>query len=469
MVYPNRQKMTRYPKTGKGTKWTAKELDAITSVWVGDVLNDSESMIGIVNQTRSGKISIKFKFGYKLEKKKKWFYCGTFPHTSLAEIRDQRIYAKQQLKTGGDPKLAKRVDRGIKRSLEKLAHEEIKTDQLTFKDLFNEWITNGVNRENDNAGLKRSFTNHALEALGPIPLRDLTDTDLVKVYKKVIKEGKDRTAIALSNDIKQMLIWGEKRKPWRAHLTEMNPAYLVEIKKLVSADYSEERERVLDKDELKELFKKFRSLEKTYEIAKNKYKVERPVKKMTELSLWLDLSTLCRIGETLKSEWKNVDLNKKTWFIPKEITKGKRGEKKSLTIDLSNFTLAKLKELKKITGHTSWLFPNTKEDSHLDPKTVTKQVADRQIKFKDRSRKLKNRIGSNSLAIGDKDWRPHDMRRTGATMMQELGVNPAVIDKCQNHAVTGIKVTKIYQRYNYKKEMKEAWELLGKELEKILK
>jgi len=460
--------MTRYPKTGKGTKWTAKELDAITSSWAGDLLNDSESMVGEVVLTQSSSVSIKFKFGYKLDNKKKWFYCGTYPHMTLADIRNQRIYAKQQLKNGSDPKVAKQLDKSIKRAVEKKAHEEFKSEQLTFNDLFKEWVTNGVNRLDENLDLKRSFKNHALGLLGSIPLRDLTDSDLVRVYKKIIKDGKDRTAIKLSNDIKQMLLWGEKRKPWRAHLTEMNPAHLVEIKKLVSVNYSEERERVLDKDELKELYKKFRKLEKTYGLAKNKYKVERPVKKITEISLWLDLSTLCRIGETLKSEWKNVDFKKRTWFIPKEITKGHRGEKKSLTIDLSNFTLSKLKELHAITGHTKWLFPNTQENNHIDLKTVTKQVADRQIKFKDRSKKLANRIGSNSLAIGDEDWRPHDMRRSGATMMQELGINPAVIDKCQNHAVSGIKVTKIYQRYSYKKEMKEAWELLGSELEKIL-
>ena len=91
MVYPNRKKMTRYPKTGKGTKWTAKELDSIKAAWVGDMLNDSESMIGDVVQSQSGSISIKFKFGYKLDKKKKWFYCGTYPHTSLAEIRVQTL------------------------------------------------------------------------------------------------------------------------------------------------------------------------------------------------------------------------------------------------------------------------------------------------------------------------------------------------------------------------------------------
>ena len=340
---------------------------------------------------------------------------------------------------------------------------------LTFNDLFNEWILNGVNRADDNLGLKRSFKNHALKTLGNITLKDLSDTDLTKVYKKIIKDGKNRTAVALSNDIKQMLIWGEKRKPWRASLTDMNPAHLVEIKKLVSINYSEERERVLNKDEIRELFNKFRQLEYAYESAKNKHQVERPVKKETEISLWLDLSTLCRIGETLRSEWKDVSFDKRIWFLPKEITKGKRGEKKNLTIFLSDFALNQLKELYKLTGHTRWLFPNTKETDHIDLKTVTKQVADRQEKFKNRTKQLKNRLISNSLIVGKEDWKPHDMRRTGATLMQELGINPAVIDKCQNHVVSGHKVTKIYQRYDYKNEMKDAWDSLGKALEAITK
>jgi len=40
--------MTRYPKTGKGTKWTVRELKAITQDWRGDSLADSEGLTGEV-------------------------------------------------------------------------------------------------------------------------------------------------------------------------------------------------------------------------------------------------------------------------------------------------------------------------------------------------------------------------------------------------------------------------------------
>ena len=40
--------MTRYPKTGKGTKWTVRELKAVTQDWRGDSLADSEGLTGEV-------------------------------------------------------------------------------------------------------------------------------------------------------------------------------------------------------------------------------------------------------------------------------------------------------------------------------------------------------------------------------------------------------------------------------------
>jgi integrase len=40
---------------------------------------------------------------------------------------------------------------------------------------------------------------------------------------------------------------------------------------------------------------------------------------------------------------------------------------------------------------------------------------------------------ANALVLGDGKWTPHDLRRTAATLMQELGVLPVVIEKCLNH------------------------------------
>jgi integrase len=60
---------------------------------------------------------------------------------------------------------------------------------------------------------------------------------------------------------------------------------------------------------------------------------------------------------------------------------------------------------------------------------------------------------------GVHNWRIHDLRRTGATVMQELGIVPDVIELILAHAIPGVKG--IYQRYEYLPQRREALELLG--------
>jgi integrase len=89
------------------------------------------------------------------------------------------------------------------------------------------------------------------------------------------------------------------------------------------------------------------------------------------------------------------------------------------------------------------------------------------VNFKQRSRKLQGRVENNSLALGNEEWTPHDLRRTGSTMMQKLKINRDVINLCQNHVI-GSKVDRVYLLDEYVNEKREAWEKLGDRLEAIL-
>jgi integrase len=73
-------------------------------------------------------------------------------------------------------------------------------------------------------------------------------------------------------------------------------------------------------------------------------------------------------------------------------------------------------------------------------------------------------LNVNALELPDEKWTPHDLRRTGATMMGMLGVRPDVIEKCLNH-VEKNKVVRIYQRQKLETEQAEAWCLLGDRLD----
>jgi integrase len=78
-----------------------------------------------------------------------------------------------------------------------------------------------------------------------------------------------------------------------------------------------------------------------------------------------------------------------------------------------------------------------------------------QIQFKQRTRKLQGRSESNALVLGEQEWTPHDLRRTGATMMQKLKISREVINLCQNHVI-GSKVDRVYLQDDYADEKREA-------------
>ena len=64
-------------------------------------------------------------------------------------------------------------------------------------------------------------------------------------------------------------------------------------------------------------------------------------------------------------------------------------------------------------------------------------------------------------------WTPHDLRRTMATTMADLGVAPHVIEKCLNHTMGGVMA--IYNRAEYAAEKKAAWRLWAKYLLQLRK
>ena len=91
--------------------------------------------------------------------------------------------------------------------------------------------------------------------------------------------------------------------------------------------------------------------------------------------------------------------------------------------------------------------------------------------FKER-KPLKNRTNDNTLVLNigkSGEWTPHDMRRTGATMMQKAGVNPDVVDRCLNHVLPGgSKARPSYLQHDYAPEKRAAWDVLGMAIEAAL-
>lgn len=471
--------MTRYPRQGKGRRWTVKELEAVSPEWRGDKLGDGDGLFGTVRSSGDNGVSIHFTYAFKWERKVNWYYCGTWPISSLEAIRAERDRARVLLKDGIKPTDAKRAAKieaqaKVEATIAEAARQE--AENLPVQSMFDAWLQDGVKRADGNAELRRSFDKDVLPLIGAKAVRSVGESDVRAVLRAIIGRGTYRMASRIHADLVQLFTWAEARKPWRALMVEGNPTKLVELHKLLpnGCDPDAERDRVLSPDELRELRSKLSDMEAVYAAtpAGKKYGTERPLKKETQLALWICLGTLCRIGELLMSRWEQVDLATGEWTIPRENTK----TGVELKVYLSPFALRQFKALHALTGDTPFCFPARAaageiSAQHVCVKSVSKQIGDRQTRFKKRAGPLSHRRHDNSLVLSGGhagEWTPHDLRRTGATMMQQLGLSLDVIDRCQNHVLAGSRVRRAYLHHDYAVEKRDAWARLGERIDILL-
>lgn len=389
---------------------------------------------------------------------------GTDGHMSLAQAVTENARIQSLAREG--------IDFQVQRAEAHRAAAEAKAAEVaanaSFRTLFETWLADGVSRKDGNAELRRSFEKDVLPTIGDKPVRELGDTHFLDLLRNVGRErGRARTAERMLTETRQMFRWAIKRQPWRSLLCNGNPAELVELKQVVPQGYEPGvRNRTLSASEVRELRDIFASMAAAYEDAKNKRVAERPVQRETQLALWICLGTACRIGELLQARWEHVDLEKATWFVPRENTK----TQVDWEVYLSDFALEQFEALQVLTGETAWCFPARQQEGHVFVKTVSKQVGDRQTRFKNR-KPLAHRRNDDSLVLSDGkngEWTPHDLRRTASTMMQALRISPDVIDRCQNHVLPGSKVRRHYLHHDYAEEKREAWRLLGERIQAIL-
>ena len=412
---------------------------------------------------------------------KPWGQNSDEAHMSLADARAEAERLRALARQGIDYK--KKLEHERAADAKRITDEAIaaaqrvdleRSENLTLKDLFDAWITDGVRRKDGNAELQRQFNADVLPAIGAIAMRDITEHDLRGVLRAMVDRGVNRSAVMVRNSLTQMFAWGRKRQPWRKLLVEGDPMELIEIEKIVSPEYDMEdyRDRVLSAHELRELRDIIAKMHADFDDAPDQRATSRPLAPTTERAIWIMLSTLCRVSETCKARWANVNLDTGEWFIPKADVKDNLAD---LTVYLSDFALAQFKLLHERTGHTAWCFPSRLKDGPVEGKAISKQLGDRQSMFKkDKDggprKPMKNRKHDNTLVLAagkNGSWSAHDLRRTGATMMQAMGVQLDTIDRCQNHVIKGSKVRRSYLHHDYADEKRAAWLLLGARLEAI--
>lgn len=357
---------------------------------------------------------------------------------------------------------------------------------ITVTALFGQWqaaeLQPGLRADGRRTGRKDGgqsvrwlFERRVFPAIGHRPATDVRKSDLMAILDTARAEGRRRTANMLLAALKQMFRFALVRE-----MIERNPLDTVTRRDAGGPEVP--RERVLSTSELQRLVTALPG---------------SGLDGRSACAVWLILATAVRVGEAMNARWEHIDLVAGTWYLPD--TKNQRDH----TVRLSPFAVKQLEEIKRLQavrdmrrsirlsitmakadGNTTratrgtrdranhpaptpspWVFPNSTGEAPVDKTTFAKQIADRQRPADEgwvgRSR------ARQALALPGGKWTPHDLRRTAATMMAELGVSADVIDECLNHMVQGT-VRRTYIRDRRLAEQARAFDALGARLEAIV-
>ncbi len=354
----------------------------------------------------SGRIT--FFLEYRFDGKNRIYTIGKYPTKSLAGARTEATKARDKVGQGIDP--------GKQKIQEKIAHRE----SYTVFDLSEEFIEKWSKpRKKTWREDERCLHKEVIPLIGKKKAREIRRRDIILILDQIVDRGSPGMANRTLNVISKMFNFAVSRD-----ILDTSPSVAIAM-----PAEKKERDRVLDEPEIKKFWN---------ELEKSKMSISNI------LALKLMLSTAQRRGEVVSAEWKELDLKKGWWDIPPERTKNGIRHR----VPLNNLAKKILKEIRKNSKKSGFLFPSTRRDGPIDSRATTKAL-----------RKIQKDIGLEHFT-------PHDLRRTAATMMTALGFQRLIVSKILNHSESG--TTKIYDRYTYDDEKKKALEAWGRKLELII-
>jgi integrase len=337
---------------------------------------------------------------------------GAYPSTSLEAARAASVEMRGIVDAGGNPTQNRKAAAGGASSFEALAERYLEQHSRR--------------RKRSHAADARNLRKHILPRWRRRPFTAITRPDVVELVEAVIAEGHDTLANRLQSLVSSIFTFALDAGELEAH-----PCF-----KLRKRGVERVGNRVLTDPELRLFWGGV---------------ILPPAVQRTGLGLRLILVTGARVNEAAgmgRGELEHIaEPERAVWTIPGTRTKNGRDHVIPLS-PLARETILEL--LAMIEPGDEWLFPT-------------------------RSRRRGGPMRGNSLTqamdffcdrlAGDDDatrtWRaerptPHDLRRTLASRLAELGVPREIRDRCLNHIPTDVG-SKHYNRWEFLPEKREAF------------
>ena len=343
-----------------------------------------------------------FIYLYRFEGKPRRMTLGVYPRMSLANARESVAQAVNKLEQGIDP------------GIEKIADRKALRDAESFAELAHEWVERWAKPKRKNwKHAKWHLETDAIPAWGKRKAKSITRRDVIQLVEGIMDRGSPVMANRTLSLIKQVFKFGVQRD-----IIDASPAVAIDkpAKEI-------RRDRVLSEDEIRAFW-----------FGLDQAAMSENVR----IALRLCLVTAQRRAEVVGLAHREIDGD--WWTLPKERSKNGKPHRTYLS------PLAK--RLTKGASGQDYAFPSRSSDGPIQPQSLSHALAENRDKF--------------DIPL----FTVHDLRRTAATRMAQIGVPRFDIAKVLNH--TDQEVTAIYDHYAYDAEKKRALMKWGRRLQVIL-
>jgi len=301
--------------------------------------------------------------------------------------------------------LAKDTLYSVRVGKDPMEEREAARGAITFRALAEDYIRLRCSEKKSGAEDARIIRRELLPHWGRRLAADVSRRDVKRLTAEIKKRGAPIMANRTQSCIRRLYNWGVDREDVQA-----NPA--ARIRPLVKET---SRERVLSNSEIRSFWN---VLERV------------PAEPESRAALKFILITAQRPGEVVSLEWAEINFEERVWNLPAEKSKNGRAHRIPLS-PLAIETLASLRH------DSNFVFPSHRNSG----RHITRAAIGRALR------------NGRALIKADR-FSPHDLRRTAASKMAEMGIGRLTISKILNH--TDKAITAIYDRYGYLPEMESA-------------
>ena len=419
-------------------KFTTQFLDTVKTDQPQTEFRDALERGLEIRVTRSRVKTWAFRYRRRSDRRKRIITLGRYPDLSLEDARLEAAQTRIAVAQGSDPAA------GV---------QEFKASP-TVRELIVEWQTNHAAynraaqvRHDDQSILAR----HVLPHIGDMKAGDLGRRELAAMLNRVKLAQDGRLGFNTPSKATRRL----STRPNRVF--ELMRAILRWglSQGIIASDPSSGMKRPIANETPRE-----RTLS-TAEIMAFWHGVARiPTAPGMRLAMRLALITGQRIGEVTGIALRDLTLDSSApvWIIPSAKAKNGKGHR----VPLAPLAVSTIRDALALQSdqlvQTPWLFPAPRANSKGVRDSMTAHAASVALA-----------LGRSKLGMDY--FRVHDLRRTAATRMAELGINPHTIGMVLNH-VSGSKSTitgRVYVQYSFDREKREALEVWGACLETIIR